>query len=105
MMGRVGCAWHVINKERLIRRNFLELLYVLDGLVGHGRLQVPAGIALEGIDSRRVAKQVRLPLAGVASDKTVKKLKAHAVGPLIERPCLARLERGCVVVLAEPRCG
>ena len=105
MMRRMGCAGHVIDKERLVRRDLLELLHVLDGLVGHGRLQVPAGIALEGIDGRRVAKQVRLPLAGVAADKTVKIFESHAVGPLIERPCLARLERGRVVVLAEPRGG
>src|SRR6266852_8026818 len=101
MMRRMGGARHVVDKERFVGRNLLELLYVLDGLVGHGRLQVPAGIALEGIDGRRVAKQVRLPLAGVATDKTVKILESHAVGPLIERPSLARLERGCVVVLPE----
>jgi hypothetical protein len=91
MMRRMGGTRHVIDKEGLVGRNLLELLHVLDGLVGHGRLQVPAGIALEGIDCRRIAKQVRLPLAGIAADKAVEIIEAHAIGPLIERPGLARL--------------
>ena len=102
-MRRMGGARHVIDEPRLAGRDLLELLDVLDGLVGHRRLQVPAGIALEGIDGRRIAEQVRLPLAGVAADKAVEIIEAHTVGPLIERPGLARLERGRVVVLAEPR--
>ena len=105
MMRRVGAARHVIDKERLLRRDLLELLHVLDGLVGHRRRQVPARIALEGIDRRRIAEQVRLPLAGVAADEAVEIFEAHAVGPLLERPGLARLVRRRVVVLAEPRGG
>ena len=93
MMRRVGAARHVIDKERFVGRDLLELLHVLDRLVGHGRGQVPAGIALERIDGRRIAEQVRLPLAGVAADKAVEILEAHAVRPLIERPGLARLVR------------
>ena len=61
------------------------------------------GIALERIDRRRVAEQVRLPLARVAADKAIEILEAHSVRPLIERPGLARLVRRRVVVLAEPR--
>ena len=99
----MGGAWHVIDEERFVGRDLLELLHVLDGLVGHRSLQVPAGIAEERIDRRRIAEQVRLPLAGVAADKSIKIIEAHSVGPLIERPGLARLERGRVVVLAEPR--
>ena len=103
MMRRVCAARHVIDKERFVGRDLLELLHVLDRLVGHGRRQVPAGIALEGIDGRRIAEQVRLPLAGVAADKAIEVLEAHAVRPLVERPGLARLVEGRVVVLAEPR--
>ena len=44
-----------------------------------------------------------MPLAGVAADKAVKIIEAHAGGPLIERPRLARLVKGRVMVLAEPR--
>ena len=105
MMRRMGGARHVIDEPRLAGRDLLELLDVLDGLVGHRRLQVPAGIALEGIDGCRVAEQIRLPLAGVATDKAVEIIEAHSVRPLIERPGLARLVRGRVVVLAEPRSG
>src|ERR1700757_4397766 len=46
-----------------------------------------------------------MPLAGVAADKAIEIIKAHAVRPLIERPGLARLIRWRVVVLAEPRRG
>ena len=103
MMRRVRAARYVVDEERLVRRDRLELLHVLDGLVGHGRGQVPAGIALERVDRRRIAEQVRLPLAGVAADEAIEVLEAHAVRPLVERPGLGRLIEGRVVVLAEPR--
>ena len=103
MMRRVCAAGHVIDKERLVGRDLLELLHVLDGVIGHGRGQVPAGIALKRVDGRRVAEQVRLPLAGVAADEAVEIIEAHADRPLVERPGLARLVKGRVVVLAEPR--
>ena len=102
MMRRMGGARHVIDEPRLPGRDLLELLHVLDGLIRHRRLEVPAGIALEGVDRRRVAEQVRLPLARVAADEAVEIFKAHPVRPLLERPGLARLEGGRVVVLAEP---
>ena len=102
-MRRVGAARDVIDKERLVGRDLLELLHVLDGLVGHGRREIPAGIALEGIDRGRVAIEVRLPLAGVAADEAVEILEAHSDRPLVERPGLGRLIGGRVVVLAEPR--
>src|ERR1700757_3358847 len=105
MMWRMGGAPYVIDQPRLAGSDLLELLDVLDGLIRHRRLQVPAGIALEGVDGRRVAEQVRLPLTGVAADEAVEIIEAHSVRPLIERPGLARLIRGRVVVLAEPRRG
>ena len=104
-MRRVGAARHVVDEERLVGCDLLELLHVLDGLVGHGRGQVPAGIALEGIDRRRVAEEVRLPLARVAADEAIEILEAHADRPLVERPGLGRLVERRVVVLAEPRGG
>ena len=61
------------------------------------------GIALEGVDGRRIAVQVRLPLAGVAADEAIEVLEAHAVRPLLEGPGLGRLIEGRVVILAEPR--
>ena len=93
MMRRMGGARHVIDEPRLAGSDLLELLDVLDGLIGHRRLQVPAGIALEGVDGRRVAEQVRLPLAGVAADEAIEIIEAHSVRPLIERPGLARLDK------------
>ena len=103
VMRRVRAAWHVIDKERLLGRDGLDLLHVLDRLVGHGRGQVPARFAFEGEDSRRVAVQVRLPLAGVAADEAIEVLESHADRPLVERTRLRRLIEGGVVVLAEPR--
>ena len=103
MMRRVRAARHVIDEERLVGRDLLELLHVLDRLVGHGRGQVPARLALEGVDGRRIAVQVRLPLAGVAADEAIEVLEAHAVRPLVEGPGLGRLIEGRVVILAEPR--
>jgi hypothetical protein len=101
----MGAARHVIDEPRLVGRDLLQLLDVLDRLVGHRRSQVPAGVAFEGVDRGRVAVQVRLPLAGVAADEAVEVLEAHAVGPLLEGPGLRRLEGRRVVVLAEPRGG
>ena len=105
MMRRVRAARHVIDKPRFSGRDFLELLHVLDRLVGHGRGQVPSArrLSLEGEDGRRIAEQVRLPLAGVAADEAIEILEAHAVRPLIERSGLGRLIEGRVVILAEPR--
>ncbi len=34
MMRRMGGARHIVDEERLVRRDLLELLHVLDGLVG-----------------------------------------------------------------------
>ena len=74
-------------------------------VVGHAGDQVPAGLALEGIDLRGVAEQVRLPLVRVAADEPVEILEAHAGRPLVERSDLTGAERRRVVVLAEPRGG
>src|SRR5262249_30850806 len=102
MVWRVSGAWHVVDEPRLARSDLFELLDVLDGLVFHRGLHIPARIVEEGINRRRVAEQVRLPLARVATDEAVEVIKAHPVRPLIERSGLARLVKGRVVVLAEP---
>ena len=91
-------------KKGLSGASALSPLHVLNGLVGRCGLQVPVGIVLERIDGCRIAEQVRLPLAGIAADKTVEIIEAHSVWPLIERPGLARLVRRRVVVFTEPRC-
>jgi hypothetical protein len=94
----VGAARDVVDEERLAARDLLELLHVMNSIVGHRRGEIPTGMPLEGIDGCRVAEQVRLPLAGVAADETVEIVEAHPGGPLIEWPGLARLVKGCVVV-------
>src|SRR5208283_2627528 len=96
-------AGHVVDKEGLVRGDGVDAIHVLDGFIRLRRGQVPAGMADVGINRRHVAEQVRLPLAGVAPDKPVEVLKAHADRPLVERPVLAGLEGGYIVVLAEPR--
>ena len=103
MVRRVGAAWDVVDEDWLVRRDGLELLHVLDGLVGHSRGEVPGRFSLEGIDRCRIAVQVRLPLARIAAHEAVEIFKAHPVRPLIERPGLGRLIEGRVVVLAKPR--
>ena len=103
MMRRVRAAGNVIDEERFVGRDLLELLHIRDGVIGHGRGQIPTGLPLKRIDGRRVAEQVRLPLAGVAADEPVEIIETHADRPLIERPGLARLIKGRVVILAEPR--
>src|SRR5271165_1863317 len=103
MVRRMGSAGYVIDKERLIRRDLLQLLHVLDGLVGHGGCEIPARVALEGKDRGRVAIEVRLPLARVAADEAIEIVEAHSNRPLIERPGLGRLIGWRVMVLAEPR--
>src|SRR4030095_8736197 len=85
MMRRMRSARNVIDQERFLRRKLLELLHVLDGLIGHGGLHVPGGIVQKWIDGRRVAIQIRLPLAGVATDEAPEVFEAHSVWPLVER--------------------
>jgi hypothetical protein len=96
-------AGHVIDKERFVGRNLAELLHVLNRVIGHRRGQIPARIPGKRVDGRRVAEQVRLPLAGVATDEAVEILEAHPNRPLIERPGLARQIKRRIVVLTEPR--
>ena len=103
VMRRVRAARDVVDKERLFGRDLLERLHVLDGFTGHCRCQIPTWIVLEGIDRRRIAIEVGLPLAGVAADESVKIFEAHAIWPLFKRPDLARLVGRRVVVFAEPR--
>src|SRR5215469_13778428 len=105
MMRCVGAAGNVVAEERLARVNLVDFVQPLDCVVRHGSGQVPARLAHIGINRCGVAKQVRLPLAGVAAYKPVEILEAHANGPLVEWPSLARREGWRVMVLAEPRGG
>src|SRR5208282_6383165 len=103
MVRRVRAARHIVDKERLVWIHGLEALHVLDGVIGHCRGQVPAGVPYIRIDFRSVAEEVGLPLIGVAADESIEIVEAHANRPLIKWTRLARRERRSVVVLAEPR--
>lgn len=100
---RVRSTRNVVDEERLLGIERVDPVHIRDRVVGHGGRQVPARIPLERIDLRGVAEQVRLPLARVAADEAVEVFEAHSDGPLVERSVLAGLERGRVVILAEPR--
>ena len=104
-MRRVRGAGRVLDEERLAGHRLVDAIQVVDGVVGHAGDQVPARLALEGIDLGGVAEQVRLPLVRIAADEAVEVLEAHAGRPLVERPDLAGGEGRRVVVLAEPRGG
>ena len=70
MMRRVGAAGNVVAEKRLAGIDLVELIQPIDGIVRHGRGQVPFRIAHVGIDRRGVAEKVWLPLAGVAARRT-----------------------------------
>ena len=103
VMRRMRAARHVVDEERLVGRQRVDLVHVPDRLVGHRGDEIVVGIALERVDVRRVAGEVvRLPLVRVAAHEAVEVLEAHADRPLVERADRAGLERRRVVVLAEP---
>ena len=88
---RMRPARRVVDEERLLRRQCVQLLHVADRLVRHGGDQVEALLGLERIDLRRVAEEIaRRPLARVAAHEAVEIVEAHAGGPLVERPRHAR---------------
>ncbi len=105
MMRRVRGAGRVFHEERLAGHRLVDAVQVINGVVGHAGDQVPARLALEGINLRGVAEEVRLPLVRIAAIETVEILEAHAGRPFVKRPDLAGGERRRVVILAEPRGG
>ena len=86
---RVRAAGHVVAEERLVGGEVVELIQPVDGFVGHGGGEVPAGLADVRINRGGVAEQIGLPLAGIAADEAVEVLEAHADRPLVEGPGLA----------------
>src|SRR5262245_54287729 len=99
---RMDRAWNVIDEERLVWVDCGNAIHVFDRIVCHCRDQVPAWFTDIWVDCRCVTEQIWLPLVGVTADEAMEIVEAHADGPLIERPGLARLEFRSVVVLAEP---
>src|SRR5712692_9807495 len=85
MVRRVRGSGNLVAEEWLARINLIDAVQVINGVVGHAGNQVPAGFALEGIDLRRVAEQVRLPLVCVAADEPVEIIEALPDRPILKR--------------------
>ena len=82
-MRRVGAAGHVIEEERLVWRGGVQLLHILDRVVGHIGGQVVAGFPDHG-KMGMIAEEIRRPLVGLAAHEPIEILEAHAAGPLVE---------------------
>ncbi len=105
VMRRMGGAGCVLDEDRLGRVRLVHPRNVVDGIVSHTGDQVPARLAVKGVDLRGVAKQVRLPLVGITADKAVEIFEAQPGRPLVKGPDLAGGKRRSVVIFAEPRGG
>ena len=103
VMGRMNTARDVIDEERLARARSRRAA----SYTGSPRRPSPWSDSIfppgKGWIGVVLRNRLRLPLAGVAADKSVKIIKAHPGRPLVERPGLARLIKWRVVVLAKPR--
>src|SRR6266702_2234727 len=102
LVWRMGSAWNVIKKERLVGCCCIEVAQMLDGLVGQIGGEVVSGLADKREDLSVVAEEIRRPLVGLPAHKAVKIFEAHARRPLIERPGDAVLKVRRIVVLAKP---
>src|SRR5262249_34030746 len=86
---------------RPVRRERLLLPNPSDRMVGQVGVEVVLRV-VRGLDRFGAVEQGRMPLIGIAADESVEVLEAESSGPEIERPRLARLPVGYVVVLAVP---
>ena len=98
----VGGARRVVEEEGLLRGDGLLGADPLHGPVGEIVVEVIVRIFEIGLDRLRPLDRRRPPLVGVAADEAEEVLEAEAGRPEIERPGLARLPIGDVVVLAKP---
>ena len=104
MVRRVGAPRCVVDEPRPAWGDLGVLPNVIDRLIRHRGGQVPAGLAVIGMNRRGVAEQVAgLPLAGIAADEAIEIIKALADRPIGERTDGAGFPRRNVMILAEPR--
>ena len=101
-MRRMRGARNVVDEERLVGRSGVQLLDVVDRVVGLVGNQVVAGLADPGENLRVVLEEIGLPLVGVAAHEAVEIVETHTGRPLVEWAGAAVLEGRRVVVLAEP---
>ena len=102
VMRRVGRARRVVGEERLVRRDGVLHADPLDGVVGHVLVEEVVLRVVRRLDGLGALEERRRPLARVAADEAVEVFEAQPGRPQIERPGLAGLPVGHVVVLAEP---
>ena len=102
LMRGVRRARRVVEEERLVGRHGLLVADPLDGLVGDVVVEVVVRVAQVRLDGLGPVEDGGPPLAGLAADEPVEVLEAQAGRPEVERPGLAVLPVGHVVVLAEP---
>jgi hypothetical protein len=67
MVRRVRAAGHVVDEERFVGIDLTQVLHVPNGVIRHSGDEVPRRLPGVRRDGRGVAKQVGLPLTGVAS--------------------------------------
>src|SRR5262249_53219198 len=96
---RMHGAWNVVDEEWLVGIDRGDAIHVFDRIVGHLSNKVPIGFTDVGVDRRRIAEKIWLPLIGITTNEAIEIVKAHTCGPLVEGPGLARLEFRSVVVL------
>ena len=97
LLGRVMracCAGYVLHKKSLAGIYLVNTVQIFNRFIGHARNQVPSRLAVKGVNLRRVAIEVRLPLVRITTDETVKVLEAQTGRPPVERSNLASDECG-----------
>ena len=79
----MGSARRVINKERFVRRDSLLELDPGHRLIRHIRGEVVIGVVLP-LHLGHAVIDHRIPLIGLAADKTIELVKARIGGPTKE---------------------
>src|SRR5207245_2188978 len=87
----------------LVRCNRMEQANPFDGLVCHVLVEEIVFDIVRRLDWLDVLENGRSPLAGVATDKTIKIFKSQSCRPQVEWPGLAIVPVGHVVIFAVPR--
>ena len=103
MVRGVRRAWSEICQPWLVGRNRPEQANPFDGLVRHILVEEIVFDIVRRLDWLDVLENGRSPLAGVATDKTIKIFKSQSGRPQIEWPGLAVVPVRHVVIFAVPR--
>src|SRR6266581_8215023 len=103
MVRGVRRAWSEICQPWLVGRNRPEQANPFDGLVRHILVEEIVLVIVCRLDRLDVLEDSRRPLAGVAADEAIEIFKSQSSRPQIERPGLAVVPVGHVVIFAVPR--